>query len=398
MISTCNETGYDQEGDCWEFTDYGQRIFISVLLILISLSGIFGNSLVMFAVYISRKLRNATNVFVVNLALADLVSCLCIIAQFIALLSRNGWPLPEWICTVAATSLMTCVGVSLYTLGVISINRFVLITKTVQDYQKIFGYKRSITIWLSLIWTIPVLVVNVPLVVGFGAVGYNSKYHSCSDLSNTEHEHLYDIIIGLGLFPIPLITVIVCYIRIYFHVIHHAKKLATREDSEVLSTPANTQSVKTDENGVCTSSSNGNNVQSPTTPTSASSKRATFASQRSTTASGRRLMRRNRSIKTYLSKRQIEITKNLFYVLCAFIVCISPYLLILLLDDKQGAHFVPYAATILMFNSCINWVIYATKHPHFKNTFKSILCCKWKTIPEPIESVREGRLLCMKCR
>lgn len=149
---------------------------------------------------------------------------------------------------------------------------------------------------------------------------------------------------------------------------------------------------------VHSTSSNGNNVSSPIPSVSASAKRATFASQRSTTASGRRVMRRHRSIKTYLSKRQIEITKNLFYVLCAFLICISPYLFVLLLDDKQGAPFVPYAATILMFNSCINWVIYATKHPYFKNIFKAILLCRWKTIPEPIDSVREGRLLCMKCR
>ncbi|XP_071841667.1 melatonin receptor type 1B-B-like isoform X1 [Apostichopus japonicus] len=392
-----NETSCDGD-ECWEFTDYGQRILIGCLLILISMSGVFGNALVIFSVYVSRKLRNATNVFVVNLAIADLVSCLGIVSNIIALLSRNGWPFANWICAVSATTLMTCVGVSLYTLGVISINRFVLITKTIADYQKIFGSKRNIIIWLSFIWIIPVCVVNVPLIIGLGEVGYNQKYHSCSDLSNTEYEHLYDIIIGLGLFPIPLITVIVCYIRIYAHVIKHAQKLATREDSEVVSTPANTQSVKNDENGVHSTSSNGNNVSSSIPSVSASAKRATFASQRSTTASGRRVMRRHRSIKTYLSKRQIEITKNLFYVLCAFLICISPYLFVLLLDDKQGAQFVPYAATILMFNSCINWVIYATKHPYFKNIFKAILLCRWKTIPEPIDSVREGRLLCMKRR
>ncbi|PIK43764.1 putative alpha-1A adrenergic receptor-like [Apostichopus japonicus] len=128
----------------WEFTDYGQRILIGCLLILISLSGVFGNALVIFSVYVSRKLRKAINVFVVNLAIADLVTCLGIVSNIIALLSRNGWPFANWICAVSATTLMTCLGVSLYTLGVISINRFVLITKTIEDYQKILALRETL--------------------------------------------------------------------------------------------------------------------------------------------------------------------------------------------------------------------------------------------------------------
>lgn len=394
--AACIGNGTENDPECWEFTDYAQRVLIGTLCICISLSGLFGNSLVIFAVYVSRKLRNATNVFVVNLAVADLITCFFIIPNVIALLARYEWPFADWICASSAAILMTCVGVSLYTLGAISINRFILITKTVTEYQKIYGSKRNIVTWLLIVWVVPVLVVNIPIILEVGAVGFNQKYHSCSDLSKTEHEHLYDLIIGLGLFPIPLVTVVVCYIRIYLHVIRHAQKLATREDSEVLSTSPNNQSMKIEENGISSPSTTATSAENKTPQVvSPSTKRKTFMSQRSTTSSGRRT-RRQRSIKTYLSKRQIEITKNLFYVLCAFLICIIPYLFVLLLDDKQGAPFVPYAATILMFNSCINWVIYATKHPYFKNIFKSILLCRWRAIPEPIDMIRDRRLPCMK--
>lgn len=115
----------------------------------------------------------------------------------------------------------------------------------------------------------------------------------------------------------------------------------------------------------------------------------------------KRKKRRKKTVKSNLSRRQVEITKNLFYVLCAFLVCITPYLILLVFnDDGPLAAFAPYAAACLMVNNCINWIIYATKHPHFKVVFKCILTCKWREIPEPVGWLRDrgdGNKLCPCC-
>ena len=80
------------------FEDYGQRIAISIMLLTISAVGIVGNTVVILAVVFSRKLRSITYSLIVNLACADLLTCLSLPLHVVAVLSRGGWPLPTWIC------------------------------------------------------------------------------------------------------------------------------------------------------------------------------------------------------------------------------------------------------------------------------------------------------------
>lgn len=78
--------------------------------------------------------------------------------------------------------------------------------------------------------------------------------------------------------------------------------------------------------------------------------------------------------------RQLQITCNLFIVVCVFIVSLSPYFVVFLLNVKGDA--VLYASSFVFINSCVNPLIYAFKHPHFKTIFKFILLGKFREIPE----------------
>ena len=70
---------------------YGERIFIAICWLLITIIGTTGNSMVIIAVICSRKLQTATNVFVVSLATADLLTNLFVFWSVVALLSPDGW-------------------------------------------------------------------------------------------------------------------------------------------------------------------------------------------------------------------------------------------------------------------------------------------------------------------
>ena len=86
-----------------------------------------------------------------------------------------------------------------------------------------------------------------------------------------------------------------------------------------------------------------------------------------------------------IKPRKIKITNNLFNVLCAFVLCLLPYILCLIFDMQEVR---PYAGMIVHMNSCLNPIIYATKHPDFKKTFRAILCCKFSDIPLRIYILR----------
>ena len=56
----------------FEFCDYTQRLIVATLLALWSFIAVLDNSIVILAVVLSKRLRTPTNVFIVNLSVADL--------------------------------------------------------------------------------------------------------------------------------------------------------------------------------------------------------------------------------------------------------------------------------------------------------------------------------------
>ena len=72
---------------------YPVRVVLGVCFILISVTSITGNSMVILAVIFSKKLRTSTNVFVVSLSSADLMTGLAMPMSAVALISPgNSWP------------------------------------------------------------------------------------------------------------------------------------------------------------------------------------------------------------------------------------------------------------------------------------------------------------------
>lgn len=206
------------------FSDTRQRAIVASMFLFITVSGTIGNSLVILSVFVSKKLRTTTNVFVVNLAVADLLTSLCVPWNAVTLLGFNGLPIPEMICSIAAGVLFTCIGCSLYTLTSIAIYRVVLITRPFQVYRKEIN-RKVIAIIIVFIWIMPCCVVIIPPFFNIGELGYNRKYFTCSGKSSHHNSNTYDLIVAAALYPIPLITIIGCYSVIYIYLRRHLKKM-----------------------------------------------------------------------------------------------------------------------------------------------------------------------------
>ncbi|EDO49611.1 predicted protein, partial [Nematostella vectensis] len=114
-----------------------------------------GNLLVLAAIYKKRNLRNIYAVFVVNLALADLVLALFVLPVNISTLIVGEWIFGTAFCDFQSSLSMIVFGVNLYTLTAISINRFVLIMHRLK-YQKYFN-RKSVTIMITAIWVFSVV-------------------------------------------------------------------------------------------------------------------------------------------------------------------------------------------------------------------------------------------------
>ncbi|PIK39189.1 putative opsin Rh5-like [Apostichopus japonicus] len=138
-----------------------ERIILAVLCAVVAVCGILGNGLVILAVWFSRRLRTATNVYVVNLSLADIVTCLSVPIYVMALMSWETWPGSELPCTLVAALSMICVGCSQFTLAGIALNRYVLVTKARDVYTSLYC-RRNLVISTICTWLIPILAVTLP--------------------------------------------------------------------------------------------------------------------------------------------------------------------------------------------------------------------------------------------
>lgn len=99
-------------------------VILSIFYGIISLTAFVGNSLVIYVVVISRRMRTVTNMYIANLAFADVtIAVFAIPFQFHAALLQR-WDLPAFMCQFCPTVQILSVNISIFTLVAISLDRY----------------------------------------------------------------------------------------------------------------------------------------------------------------------------------------------------------------------------------------------------------------------------------
>ncbi|XP_033634553.1 melatonin receptor type 1B-A-like [Asterias rubens] len=339
---------------------YNIRIALACVWILVSILGLVGNSLVIWSVILSKKLRTVTNAFVVNLSVADFWTSLSYPWICVAALSHDGWPLESEVpCQIAAVQFYTGLGASLYTLASIALNRMVLITQTTNTYSCWYTPRR-VAVMIAMTWVIPCVVTFLPPILGIGAFGYDPQDNTCSDKDGHLRGSEYNLIQSLGLYPVPMLIIICCYTELYIHLKRHFRKQKKSRSVK------NSQSISTAV-GLDGETSTG----------------FTVATGESSVTNAEHVAKKARQV---ISRQQLAITKNLFLVFCIFTLLLSPYFISLAIPSSRK--FAVYAGTVAIFNSCVNPIIYAVNHPQFKVVMRQIVTCRYSEIQEPSDLLK----------
>ena len=351
---------------------YGERIFVGVTWSLLSTLGSIGNSLVIISVLLSRKLQTPPNVFVTNLAIADLLTCLFLLGKVVGMVGHDGWPLPEvvWLCAVSAFMLFMCIAVSLFNLAAISFNRFMLITQPYKIYQKLFSsYKIGLMVFC--IWSVPFCMLLSLFLNGYVSFGYDKRYADCSNMDETLE---YTMVSVFLVYLLPLVIIITSYAFVFKHIKRHLKKMKVNELNSVSHINGQIPRLNNDMLHHENPPPSSNDIP----VLQGDSAQGFLQGERqpgllALPGSPRHLNKINR--------RDIEITKNLFIVVIAFFICYTPYFTIQFIPSLYKLNV--YAGIFAIANSAINPIIYARRHPHFKIILASIVKCHFNRIPEP---------------
>ncbi|XP_077427265.1 melatonin receptor type 1A-A [Vanacampus margaritifer] len=197
----------------WVTTTLGCFLIFTIVV------DILGNLLVIFSVYRNKKLRNAGNIFVVSLAVADLVVAIYPYPLVLASIFHNGWNLGYAHCQVSGFLTGVSVIGSIFNITGIALNRYCYICHSLK-YDKLYSDKNSLC-YVLLIWALTVVAIVPNLFVG--SLRYDPRVYSCTFEQSASSA--YTIAVVFFHFILPIMIVTYCYLRIWILVIQVRRRV-----------------------------------------------------------------------------------------------------------------------------------------------------------------------------
>ncbi|XP_032888013.1 5-hydroxytryptamine receptor 2B isoform X1 [Amblyraja radiata] len=135
----------------------------ALLILLVIIPTIGGNILVILAVSLEKKLQNATNYFLMSLAVADmLVGLLVMPIALLNILFNSEWPLPCEICPIWISLDVLLSTASIMHLCAISLDRYIAIKKPIQHSR--FNSRAKVLIKITIVWLISIgIAIPIPI-------------------------------------------------------------------------------------------------------------------------------------------------------------------------------------------------------------------------------------------
>ena len=312
MTNTSQSTSNDPFGDYRAET----ALIEVTVAILISLSATFGNSLVVYVISKVSRLRNDTNLFILNLALTDIAMGTIYMPFQIANLCTGVWNFSQVWCQMTGSILFILAYASIFTMGLIAFNRYIKVLKPTL-YRKLFPSKRAARMYCVLIWLFSILL-DIPLLTSWVRFSYDEKLNQCKLMS-----YAYPTFTGPVFTCGVMIAIFYCYYKIY---------KAVKESTDNLNVHAE-----------------GNGAHS-----SNDSRRSNIT--------------------------DVKVSKVCFTVACFYVITWCPVSIVAGTGISRfaiGQKFSKVSVYLMFSGSVVNPFIYGFMNPQFKQAFKRILSCGW---------------------
>ncbi|KAM3867617.1 neuropeptide FF receptor 2a [Diretmus argenteus] len=196
-------------------------IFI-VSYLLIFLVCMVGNGVVCFIVLRSKNMRTVTNLFILNLAVSDLlVGIFCMPTTLLDNII-TGWPFGSLICKMSGMVQGISVSASVFTLVAIAVDRFRCI---------VYPFKQKLTIPTATLIIVIIWVLAISIMCPSGVMlqvtkeqtirvllGYDNKtipfYWCRENWPNQEMRKIYTTVLFANIYLAPLSLIVIMYARI----------------------------------------------------------------------------------------------------------------------------------------------------------------------------------------
>lgn len=196
-----------------------RAILSGIFLVTVILMTIIGNILVLVAVAVNPHLRGTTHYFIANLALADLLLGTTVLPFSASLEIINYWAFGQDFCNIWAAMDVLCCTASIMNLCVISIDRYIGVTRPLQ-HSRIMSEKRAFYIIL-LVWILSLCISVAPY------FGWKEPPPDDPTVCEITKQLGYVLFSVSGSFYIPLAIILIVYFRVYREALSQSRFLST---------------------------------------------------------------------------------------------------------------------------------------------------------------------------
>ncbi|XP_078058042.1 type-1 angiotensin II receptor [Mustelus asterias] len=126
-------------------------LLIPVIYSIIFVMGVLGNSLAIVVIYYYLKLKTVANIFLLNLALADLIFVVTLPLWAAYTAMEYHWPFGGFLCKMTATVLLLNMNASVFLITCLSIDRYLAIVhpmKSRTGRTLVHAWMACITVWI----------------------------------------------------------------------------------------------------------------------------------------------------------------------------------------------------------------------------------------------------------
>lgn len=187
-------------------------VILPVIYSIICAVGLMGNTAVIYMILKAPKMKTVTNMFILNLAIADDLFTL-VLPINIAEHLLHYWPFGEVLCKVILSIDHYNIFSSIYFLTVMSIDRYLVVLATVRSKRMPYRTYRAAKIISLCVWVLVIVIVMPFTVFASVYVGPTDRKSCLLSFPNPEGlwfkaSRIYTLILG---FAIPVSTICILY-------------------------------------------------------------------------------------------------------------------------------------------------------------------------------------------
>ncbi|XP_078383826.1 melatonin receptor type 1B-like [Oculina patagonica] len=186
----------------------------TVLFAIINVSAFVGNLSVCYAVYRNQRLRTLSNMFVVALAVSDILMSTWCMPFSVATLIRGQWVFGARFCRFHGFGVFTFGLASLHTMEIIAVSRYFCVVKP-DKYIVLFKKQRTL-MYIAAVWCVALIGSVPPFFFGHGGFEFQPGKAMC--LYTFYTNIAYTVFIECVYIATPLIIITICYAKVFYTV------------------------------------------------------------------------------------------------------------------------------------------------------------------------------------